>query len=60
MNGHGYISRDQMVMALRMLNFNPIDSELEDLLSENDNTSNSLDIYITTVLSLDIYWHSIV
>lgn len=60
MNGHGYISRDQMVMALRMLNFNPIDSELEDLLSENDNTSNSLDIYITTVLSLDIYWHLIV
>jgi len=30
--GRGSISRDQIPLALRMLNFNPVDSELENLL----------------------------
>jgi len=40
--GKGSISRDQVVLALRMLNLNPIDSEVETLLNENGKQTRSI------------------
>lgn len=51
-SGQGYISRDQMLLALRMLNFNPIDSEVEELLHENDNKTFSFEEFVSFVTNM--------
>ncbi|XP_060581357.1 uncharacterized protein LOC132737975 [Ruditapes philippinarum] len=48
-NGRGYISRDQMILALRILNFNPIDSEVEDMLHENESQSFTYEEFVNFV-----------
>ncbi|XP_045176966.1 squidulin-like isoform X2 [Mercenaria mercenaria] len=53
-NGRGYISRDQMIMALRILNFNPIDSEVEEMLQENDNKSFTYDQFVDFVTDMKL------
>lgn len=38
--GRGCLSRDQLIFALRILNFNPIDSEIEEMMEENNKEYN--------------------